>query len=135
MKSLIKKYQMQERRNYIEKQTANAIKTSEAIRAQVEYLDKFVDLDSATIVTPLISMTQTHNDLVNLMESKNNTNHKLDEMQQLGFMLEAQTSTLKQNVEDVLSQGIDFLKLPEFEQALNGDFNQEDETEDCEPEA
>ncbi|MBR2908726.1 MAG: hypothetical protein IKC11_00050 [Clostridia bacterium] len=124
MSSIIKKYQMRERKTYIKNQTESTLKNYDAVRRQIDHLDKFVDLDHAKIVIPLCEMIETRAELDEVM-SKRASNSKLDEAQELGFLLDAQVTTLRHNVEDVLSQGIEFLRLPEFDEVLQ----EEDEDE------
>lgn len=124
MSSIIKKYQMRERKTYIKNQTESTLKNYDAVRRQIDHLDKFVDLDLAKIVIPLCEMIETRAELDEVM-SKRASNSKLDEAQELGFLLNAQVTTLRHNVEDVLSQGIEFLRLPEFDEVLQ----EEDEDE------
>ena len=114
MKSMIREYQLTERRDYIKTQTQETMLNYEAIRTQIDHLDKFVDLDQAKIMIPLCSMIETKAELDDLLSKKPSTS-RLDDAQTLSFVLEAQASSLRQNVEEVLSQGIEFLRLPEFD--------------------
>lgn len=114
MKSMIREYQLTERRDYIKAQTQETMLNYEAIRTQIDHLDKFVDLDQAKIMIPLCSMIETKAELDDLLSKRPSTS-RLDDAQTLSFVLEAQASSLRQNVEEVLSQGIEFLRLPEFD--------------------
>ena len=132
MKSMIRTYQLNKRKSYIKAQTENTMLGYEAVRRQIDHLDKFVDLDQTKIMMPLCEMIETKQEIEELL-SKAPSTRKLDEVQTLSFVLEAQVSTLKQNVEEVLSQGIEFLRLPDFD--TPSEFASEPTLEESEPEA
>ena len=133
MKSMIREYQLTERRDYIKAQTQETMLNYEAIRTQIDHLDKFVDLDQAKIMIPLCSMIETKAELDDLLSKRPSTS-RLDDAQTLSFVLEAQASSLRQNVEEVLSQGIEFLRLPEFDDYTFQSLAIE-ETDETEPNA
>ena len=112
MSSLIKEYQRQEKLSFIKKQAKQVQKQVERLDKQIKHLDNFVDLDSSSIMYPLSEALATNRELSEVLSVKP-TEDGLKNAFELKFLLEAQVASLSHNVDYVLSQGIEFLRLPE----------------------